>query len=281
MSRTIHRQAGFSIISLMIASAIGIFLIGGAGKIYLDSKNAFNARTAIAVAAENSRFALQDLRRYLVMAGRGVSEMDDTDAYGAASDNYLRTFPAVDPDGTDPSTSTGIIDQDDSGNSAVAIRYGLGPAPCGEGGTITTTHTVRFYRSDGGELVCQSIETVAGVLDLANVYERPLLSGVISMRVLYGIDTDIGSQEDQVANQYVTAAEVDDAGLWINVVAIRIGIVMSSDTAELPYPYQPADAEQLSNMGMDVYAPDNSHVYKAASATIVLRNLNTVGIMRQ
>ncbi|MEW8079372.1 MAG: prepilin-type N-terminal cleavage/methylation domain-containing protein, partial [Candidatus Thiodiazotropha endolucinida] len=34
------KQAGFSIVSLMIASAIGLFLIGGAGKVYVDSKNA-------------------------------------------------------------------------------------------------------------------------------------------------------------------------------------------------------------------------------------------------
>ncbi|MES9896024.1 MAG: PilW family protein [Candidatus Thiodiazotropha endolucinida] len=282
MNRTIHKQAGFSLISLMIASAIGIFLIGGAGKIYLDSKNAFTARSAVASVAESSRFALQDLRRYLVMAGRGVGENEDNpDAYSGA-DNFLRTFPAVDVDHTVAATSTGIINEDSSGNSVVAVRYASGPRPCGEeGAPINSTHTVRFYRSDEGKLMCQSIETVGGALDTANMYERPLMSGVVSMRVLYGVDTDIGSFEDQIANQYLTATEVQNAGLWISVVAIRIGMVISSDTEELPYTYQPAVAEPLGLLGMDVPTTDTSLAYKASSTTISLRNLNTIGMMRQ
>jgi type IV pilus assembly protein PilW len=280
--RANHRQAGFSLLSLLIASAIGLFLIGGAGKIYLDSKNAFTARSAVAAVAESSRFALQDLRRYLVMAGRGIGEnVDDPDAY-AGADNFLRTFPAVDVDHSVAAATTGIINEDSSGNSVVAVRYAAGPSPCGEeGGPIGTTHTVRFYRSDDGELMCQSIETVGGALDTANMYERPLMSGVVSMRVLYGVDTDIGSAEDQIANQYLTATEVENAGLWISVVSIRIGMVISSDTAELPYAYQPDVPDQLGLLGMDVDATDTSHAYKASSTTISLRNLNTTGMMRQ
>ncbi|MEW8460323.1 MAG: PilW family protein [Candidatus Thiodiazotropha endolucinida] len=226
--RTIHRQAGFSIISLMIASAIGLFLIGGAGKIYLDSKDAFTARSAAATAAESSRFALQDLRRYLVMAGRGIIEQDDSpDAY-SATDNNLRTYPAVDPDNSVASATTGIIDQDIDGNSAVAVRYAVGPPPCGEGDRI-----------------------------------------------------DTGSAEDQIANQYLTATEVDNAGLWISVVSIRIGLVISSDTQELPNAYQPHDVERMNVLGMEVFAPDTSHAYKAVNATISLRNLNSIGMSRQ
>ncbi|MES9923543.1 MAG: PilW family protein [Candidatus Thiodiazotropha endolucinida] len=280
--RAIHRQAGFSIISLMIASAIGLFLIGGAGKIYLDSKDAFTARSAAATAAESSRFALQDLRRYLVMAGRGIIEQDDSPDTYSATDNNLRTYPAVDPDNSVASATTGIIDQDIDGNSAVAVRYAVGPPPCGEGDRIdNSTHTVRFYVNDESKLMCQSIETVGGLLDLDNLHERSMLSGVVSMRVLYGVDTDTGSAEDQIANQYLTATEVDNAGLWISVVSIRIGLVISSDTQELPNAYQPHDVERMNVLGMEVFAPDTSHAYKAVNATISLRNLNSIGMSRQ
>jgi type IV pilus assembly protein PilW len=276
-----HREAGFSLISLMIASAIGIFLIGGAGKIYLDSKSAFTARSAVAAVAESSRFALRDFRRNLAMAGRGNGEdQDGPDAYDAPDNNH-RTFPGVDPDNSVAATTTGIINEDSNNNSVVAIRYAAGPTPCRQGGVINTTHTVRFYRNDEGQLICQSIETVGGVLDTANMYERPILTGLVSMRVLYGVDTDVGSLEDQVANQYLTATEVENNDLWISVVAIRVGMVISSDTEELPYPYRPAVPEQLGLMGMDVDAPDTSHAFKAISTTISLRNLNTIGMMRQ
>lgn len=283
--RAIRRESGFSLISLMIASAIGIFLIGGAGKIYLDSKNAFTARSAVAAVTESSRFALQDLRRYLVMAGRGIGEDEDNPAAYDDPDNFLRTFPGVDVDNSDAAATTGIINEDDNGNSVVAVRYATGPRPCGEeGGPISNSpHTVRFYRNDSGALMCQSIETVGGVLDTANMYERPLLTGVVSMRALYGVDTDIGRDEDQIANQYLTATEVENGGLWISVVSIRIGVVISSDTEELPYAYQPAAAEPIGLLGMEVPASalDTSHAFKASSTTISFRNLNTTGMKRQ
>lgn len=272
MIRTTRKQAGFSLVSLMIASAIAVFLIGGTGKIYLDSKNAFNARSTIATAVESSRFAVQDLRRYLVMAGRDVaSQHNNSDTY-ATADNNIRVFPHVDPDTTVASTSTGIIDIDNNDSSAVAVRYAGGPAPCGQNGTINTTHTVRFYRSNNGELMCQSIETVAGVLDTDNMFERPMVSGVFRMRVLYGIDTD----GDDYANQYLTATEVENAGRWLNVVTIRVGLVTSSDTEELPAAYRSSTAEELGMLGMNLTAPDTSHAFKSASATISLRNLNMV-----
>ncbi|MEW8586136.1 MAG: PilW family protein [Candidatus Thiodiazotropha sp.] len=281
MTRANHRQAGFSIISLMIASAIGIFLIGGAGKIYLDSKNAFNARSAISSVAESSRFAVFDLRRYLVMAGRGISKKDDAEYFYTIPDNNLRTFPAVDPDNTVASTSTAIIDQDNNDSSAVAVRYKIGPRPCAHITTPLTedddeTHTVRFYRNNNGELVCQDILTTAG--GLTTVYERAMVSGVYRMRALYGIDTDA----DGFANQYLTATEVDDAGRWRNIVSIRIGLITSSDTNELPYTYRPATAEQIGMLGMDVTAPDTSHAFRTASTTIMLRNLiSSGGLIRQ
>ncbi|MCP4996047.1 MAG: prepilin-type cleavage/methylation domain-containing protein, partial [Gammaproteobacteria bacterium] len=67
----LHR--GYTLLSLLIAMAIGIFITGVAGKVYVDSKMAFLARSAVAATNENGRFAIDDLRRTLVMAGRGVS----------------------------------------------------------------------------------------------------------------------------------------------------------------------------------------------------------------
>jgi hypothetical protein len=213
------------------------------------------------------------------MAGRAVLEADDNPQSYVNPDNNLRTFPAVDPDETVASTSTGIIDQDNNDSSAVAVRYKTGPRPCGHDIPLTEdmdeTHTVRFYRNSSGELICQDILTTASGLNVE--YERAMVAGVFRMRALYGVDTD----GDGVANQYITATEVNDAGRWKNVVSIRIGMVISSDTEELPYAYEPSSAEQMSVLGMDITAPDTTHAYKAASTTIALRNLNTVGVSRQ
>lgn len=259
-----QKQAGFSIISLMIASAIGLFLIGGAGKVYLDSKNAFNARSSIASSTEKARFVIQDLRRTLVMAGRGIPQKDDNlEAYSAA-DNDMRTFPAV--------SSDGIVDVDGNGSSVIAVRYADGPAPCGQAGTLDGAFsTVRFLRDNNGNLVCET--DIAGTSD-----SQPLASDIVIMRALYGINMD---ENDTTADQYLTAGEVESAGLWNFVVSIRIGLVTSSgDTEELPTVYQPANPEQLNILGMTFTAPDTSHFYQSASTTISLRNRNGV-VQRQ
>ncbi|MCU7865594.1 MAG: PilW family protein [Candidatus Thiodiazotropha sp. (ex Lucinoma borealis)] len=261
MIYTARKQAGFSIISLMIASAIGLFLIGGAGKVYVNSKNAFTARSAIAAATEGARFSIQDMRRTIVMAGRGVTEQDDNPGVYALPDNGRRTFPTIDP-------VNGIVDVDSNGSSIIAIRYAEGPAPCGQGGTISTTKTARFLIDNNGNLVCQVLE---------DNYAQPLVSGLISMRALYGIDTDA----DDIANQYLTANLVDFNGFWPNVVSIRIALISSSGNAvELPTIYRPAANEQIDLMGMSITAPDNFHVFKTASTTISLRNMHTT-IQRQ
>ncbi|MET0075794.1 MAG: PilW family protein [Candidatus Thiodiazotropha lotti] len=260
----IRRQSGVSLISLMIASAIGFFIIAGAGKVYVDSKTTFNARSAIAAATENYRFALQDMRRVLVMAGRGIATENDSDLVYADPDNGLRTFPEVGADG--------IVDIDANGSSVVSIRYSAGPAPCGLAGTLSgdpaETITVRFYVDNNGDLICEIPE---------HDFAQALVSGIARMRALYGIDTD-GSGH---ANQYFTASVVEDNSLWVSVVSIRIGLVAGSgEGQELPEIFRPVTVEPLNVMGSDFTPADNSRAYKSSSTTIALRNLRN-GIKRQ
>jgi type IV pilus assembly protein PilW len=259
-----HKQSGFSIISLMIASLIGLFIIGGAGKVYVDSKNAFQTKSAIASATEKTRFVIQDLRRTLLMAGRGIPQMDDDlEAYSNA-DNNKRTFPAV--------GVGGILNEDANSSSVIAIRYAEGPAPCGQPGTLGgVTSTVRFYRNNNAELICEA--EIDGT-----TYTQPLASDVLMIRALYGINMD---DDDTTADQYLTADAVESSGRWNFVVAIRIGFIASSGDSELlPSFYRPSTTEQLDVLGMTYTAPDTAQFYQSASTTISLRNRNGV-IQRQ
>ncbi|MCP4996877.1 MAG: hypothetical protein GY934_24340 [Gammaproteobacteria bacterium] len=255
-------ENGFTIVEMLIATLIGIFIIAGAGKIYMDSKTTFMTRDTVAAATESARFAIQDLRRTLVMAGRGVTEdVDDATVYTVA-DNNLRTFPAVSADGSNASAVDGIVDIDNNGSSAIAIRYAIGPAPCGIGGTIVVNTTVRFFVNDNSELVC---EVVGGL-------SQPLVSGVAQMRALYGVDRNA----DGYANAYWTASQVQSSGLWHNVVSMRIGMVVNSGNVELPRASRLATgSETLSLLGSDYGVADNALFYKTVSTTFFLRNLHT------
>jgi len=269
-------MAGFSVISLLIATSIGVFLIAGVGKVYVDSKTAYNVRDAVSIASENARFAIDDLRRSLLMAGRGINaDIDNRRNYEQRAAG-LRTFPDVSANGDIGASSIVDIDNVDPnlGSSVIAIRHASGPTPCRGAGAVSAMTTVRFFvDADTDELVCE----INGVTQV-------LVSGVIRMRVLYGVDTE--NFEGAVANQYLTASQLEVGRVeashpfWNNVVAIRVGLIVSSAERELPLNHRLNVTETFNLLGTDFTMPDTRHFYKTVSTTISLRNLNTI-VQRQ
>ncbi len=62
-------QAGVGLIEIMIALVIGLILIAGAGKIFLDGKQTYRLQDAQSRLQENARFALELLTNDIRMAG--------------------------------------------------------------------------------------------------------------------------------------------------------------------------------------------------------------------
>lgn len=62
-------QKGLSLIELMVAMIVGLVLLGGVSKIFLDSKTTYNFQQALARIQENGRMALEFLGRDIRMAG--------------------------------------------------------------------------------------------------------------------------------------------------------------------------------------------------------------------
>ena len=267
--KSLHtKQRGISLLSLMVASAIGIFLVGAVFKIYLDSKTAFNTRNTVAEVIENQRFALDDMRRILVMTGRQIRGIDDQ----AAS---KRPFPAV---------GTGGIEEGDANNSdVIAVRYRVGPS-CGPRQNVdvdTRPSMVRFLINNNDELVCELTTYDSG--GTATTVPSVMASNTVLLKVLYGVDDD----DDGYADRYLTASKVDDSAVvttpdgantpWARVVSIRFALVSKSDS-ELPPSARPQSLPELKVLGMtygdDTGETDTDHLFRVASATVSLRNLN-------
>ncbi|MES9968639.1 MAG: PilW family protein [Candidatus Thiodiazotropha sp.] len=274
MHATKHSQTGFSLISLLIATAISLFLMSGIAKIYIDSKNAFNATAANSATTDKYRFVFEEMRRALIMAGRGIAtSADSPSAYrDGQQDDGSRTFPALElvhdsiVSGTPHSGAIWSPAPEES--SVVSVRYASGPAPCGldddtmDDGIIS----VRFVVDNEGDLNCQAY------LDGELIQSQPIAADIAQMRVLYGIDTD--TEPDSSANIYLTADAVEPQE-WMSVVSIRIGLVVASGAGfELPWSYRPDTPDQLDLLGASFTAPDNNYIYKSASTTISLRNLH-------
>lgn len=64
-----HQELGFSLVELMVAIALSLFLLLGVSTIYFDSKGSYRAQDSLARVQENARFALLYMGRKLRMAG--------------------------------------------------------------------------------------------------------------------------------------------------------------------------------------------------------------------
>lgn len=266
MNTNSHKQQGMSLLSLMVAVAIGIFLVGAILKIYIDSKNAFNVRNVVAAVYENQRFALDDMRRILIMTGRDIRKLEDQFP-------NRRPFPAVE--------AGGIVDGGASGSDVIAIRYRRGPS-CGtyqQVGMSERPTMVRFRVNNDKELICE-MTTYAG--GSASTTERILVSGIEMLKVLYGVDDNGDGYSDSylTASQMGTFTPASGATSWAAVTTMRIGVVSSSDD-ELPAGARPDTAEAVSILGMAYPETlETSRLYRVASTTISLRNISN-GLERE
>jgi len=91
-----------------------------------------------------------------------------------------------------------------------------------------------------------------------------LIEGVDGMQILYGVT----SNTDTSANQYLTAAQVDAAGSWGNVVNVRIALLVAS----LNPTVKSLNTNVYSLLGVN-YGPFNDlYQRRVFTTTITLRN---------
>ncbi len=277
------REKGVTLVSLLVASLIGIFLVATVIKVYLDSKESFQMRDLVAEVSENERFAIEEMRRVLIMAGRDILAMEDEQP-------TRRPFPPVE---TSPDAGTGIVDGGTSGSDVIAVRYRKGPS-CGQYLDIDIAcrpAEVRFMVQDG-DLVCAQTTYIDTSETGSNncsstptTTTRTLISGVHRLKALYGVDDDA----DGFANRYLTASQIEDdtlvtppqggASPWSRVVSIRFALLLGSER-ELPARYRQENEQNLEMFGLPIEAPDDAHLYRVITSTLAFRNLNPI-IQRQ
>jgi len=64
-----YKYQGFSLVELMIAMALGLFLIAGIATVYVSSKDTYALRDQISELDENARMAITTLREHIENAG--------------------------------------------------------------------------------------------------------------------------------------------------------------------------------------------------------------------
>ncbi len=214
------RQAGFTLIELMVAITVTLFMLAGVLAIYVNMKTTFVAQSNLAQLQDSERLVLTMLTTTLQSAGYFVNPLTNTatSALPAASVTWpggtTSAFAAGQAVvGTGSGTGTGAA------SDTIAVQYqaasGDGLMNC-QGGTNPATSGApvvwvnSFAVNNNNELTC-TVGTGAPVA---------LASQVASLSVLYGVDTSGSGATDT----YLPASGVTAAGLWSSVHTAQVTV---------------------------------------------------------
>ena len=232
-----HRQLGFTMVELMVALLIGLFLMGGLITLVQNNKRAFTSQNGLAGLQDAERLALIMLNDVVQQAGYFPDPTTNT----ALSSMLLYTLPGP----AAPATGTLAAGQSIIGNAAasanavgdtITVRYATAPLdgilncsgnsnpnPAG-GVNIPWTNT--FFVSSPTAATPNTLICV-----LQDNVQYPLVNGVTNMTILYGVAT--GAAGNNV-DTYMTAAQVTVAAAWNSVVSVQITLTFKNPLVGQP-----------------------------------------------
>jgi type IV pilus assembly protein PilW len=198
-----HSQKGLSLIELMIAITLSIFIVGALISLFVNSKQNYRLNENMSRLQENARFAVAFIARDVRMADYRTCVTDERK-----------------PDAISGETGTGLNDSD-------SVTMIWQSNECGAAGTtVTTVYTIGTGASGNPAL----FRRVNGV-------NRELVDGIESLQILYGQDTD----NDDVPNYFVDAASITNMAEAISVrvtlVARTLETNLSIDGGRITRPF--------------------------------------------
>ncbi len=202
-----HAQTGFTLVELMIAVVIGLFLLGGLSIVVQDNKRAFASQSALSQLQDSERLAMTMIADTIQVSG-------------------YYPQPTV--------------------NTAAALLPAAGPMVAGQAvygisgvGAPGDSITVRYATASGDTIPnCSGLSNTSGaVTAYSNTYQvvaatqqltctmngttYTLIGGVNNLTILYGVKTNF-AVNDNTPDTYMTAAQVTAAGGWANVESVMV-----------------------------------------------------------
>ena len=138
----VHRRSGFSLVELMIAMVLGLFLIGGVVSVFLANRQVYRQNENLARMQENARYAFEILARDIREAGGIVcrADLEPTNTLASPSTNWWSSW----NDGTN--NTNGI-----RGFEGRQSNEDFPQALCTEAEAVTDANHCRALRVEGAD----------------------------------------------------------------------------------------------------------------------------------
>ncbi|WP_196138571.1 PilW family protein [Aliikangiella sp. G2MR2-5] len=227
---------GFTIVELMIASALGLILLAGVIQLFLGSNRNHSLQTELASIQEDGRFALTLLEREIQRA----STSND------AADTPRPIDLLLSSEGTsNASDGVALLRIEDTD--------GVSNIDC-NGAEVADGRVINHFYVDNGSLMCQG--NGGGTA-------QPFISNVESFQVLYGIETDACT--DGVVNSYVKR---DSISASTGVFAVQVALLLRSQNAV----NQTSESHEFDILDQTYTSPSDKFIRRLFKRTVYMPN---------
>jgi type IV pilus assembly protein PilW len=218
---SVRKQQGFTMVELMVAVLIGLFLLGGLGILVFDNKRAFVGQGSLAQLQDGERMASTIMTDVIQTTGYFPNPQQNTAANLISAASPPSVLVAMNA-GQGVTGLTGATLQGDS----ITVRYATnnhdGILLCngndnetGSQAYYANTFSVVVNASNVSQLVC-NLSTNGGA-----PVAYPLVNNVQSLTIMYGVNSaGIANNVDS----YMTASAVTANNFWSNVVSVQLTI---------------------------------------------------------
>ncbi|WP_426107898.1 PilW family protein [Massilia sp. TSP1-1-2] len=241
------RERGFTISELLVAVAVGAFVILIAAMTLVSASASYVAQTEAAMVDDAGRFALAAIERAARQAG--FADLDRDDAAGEpdpAAPPFIMGLDAASLS-SDSDALTNPRPAAINGSDVLALRFAGSGKAGGDGSALTCAGFTVGAGQEGWSIFYVG-SSAKGEPELRCKYRgannwsaEAVVGGVDSFQVLYGVDTD--AVADGQANRFVSATDITahDANLapeadsmgtivpdtwWKRVASIKVALVL-------------------------------------------------------
>jgi len=238
------KQQGFSLVELLVSMTLGAFIIAGLVSVFISASSSYRMQQALVEVQDKGRFSIEKLREGIQLAGLGLADTDVPVRVVAVG---------------------GATDCDNSSDAVLEIYFNEDNA---------ALDSLMCFHFDQVANQLQRNLTIVGTAVVAG-NEVIIIDSVDQINFLFAVDVD-GNGVDVIGGEvYQTAAALDAASApnWVDVVAVRIELIVASNTGQVLESAQslanPFDSTPAVSFNANV---DDTRLHQAYTALVSLRN---------